>query len=88
MFPFCGLLCTEAGSRSAYGDVDATMFRNRILAAGMASLTVGLAVSTIDGDAQQSETAMTCINPVSGTSWRRQVSSMRRATDAGSSNVR
>ena len=44
------------------------MVRNRILAAGITSLA-GLAVP-IDGDAQQSETAMTCINPVSGTSWQ------------------
>jgi hypothetical protein len=46
------------------------MFRTRVLAAGMAGLTAGLAVSALNCDAQESETAITCVNPVSGTSWQ------------------
>ncbi len=55
---------------SAYGDMDATMLCNRVLAAGIASLAASFAVPTIDGDAQETETAITCTNPVSGTSWQ------------------
>ena len=45
------------------------MFRDRVLAAGIAGLAAGFAVPTIDSNAQDTETAMTCTNPVSGTSW-------------------
>ena len=44
------------------------MFRTRVLAAGIAGLAAGSAVSTIHCDAQESKNAITCINPVSGTS--------------------
>lgn len=53
-----------------HGEADATVFRNRVLAAGLAGLAAGLAAPTINGDAQQREAALTCTNPVSGTSWR------------------
>jgi len=46
------------------------MFHPRVLAAGIASLAACFAVSTTHCDAQGSETAITCVNPVSGTSWR------------------
>jgi hypothetical protein len=46
------------------------MFRTRVLAAGIAGLAACLVVSTIDCDAQDNETAITCVNPVSGTSWQ------------------
>ncbi len=46
------------------------MFHIRVLAAGIAGLITCLAVSTIDCDAQESETALTCVNPVSGTTWQ------------------
>ena len=46
------------------------MFRTRVLAAGIAGLAAGLAVSTINCDTQERETAITCVNPVSGTSWQ------------------
>src|SRR5437763_12708444 len=46
------------------------MFHTRGLAAGIAVLAACLAVSTIDCDAQESEAAITCLNPVSGTSWQ------------------
>jgi hypothetical protein len=45
------------------------VLRNRVLAAGIAGLAAGLAVPISSGATQQSETAITCTNPVSGTSW-------------------
>jgi hypothetical protein len=50
--------------------VDATVFRNRFLAAGIAGLAAGLAAPVSNGDARESGTAITCTNPVSGTSWQ------------------
>jgi hypothetical protein len=41
-----------------------------VLAAGIAGMTAGLTVSTITCAAQEGVTAMTCVNPVSGTSWQ------------------
>jgi len=41
-----------------------------ILVAGMAGLAACLAISTIKCNAEESETAITCANPVSGASWR------------------
>jgi hypothetical protein len=52
------------------GSVHVTMFRHRVLTAGIAGLAAGLAVPTITCAAQQGETAITCTNPVSGTSWQ------------------
>src|ERR1700739_4792518 len=46
------------------------MFHNRVLAAGITGLTACLSVWTINCDAQESEAAITCVNPVSGTSWQ------------------
>jgi hypothetical protein len=45
---------------------DATMFRNRVLAAVLA----GLFVPTTNGSAQDGKIAVTCTNPISGTSWQ------------------
>ena len=41
-----------------------------VLVAGMAGLAACLAISTIKCNAEESETTITCANPVSGTSWR------------------
>lgn len=49
--------------------MEGAMFHTRVLGAGIAGLATFLAVSTIDCDAQESQTAITCVNPVSGTSW-------------------
>jgi hypothetical protein len=49
--------------------MEGAMFHPRVLTAGIAGLATFLAVSTIDCDAQESQTAITCVNPVSGTSW-------------------
>jgi len=50
--------------------MEGTMSHAHLLAAGIAGLTAWLAVSTINCDAQESMTAITCVNPVSGTSWQ------------------
>jgi hypothetical protein len=67
-----GLLHMDCGFAHGLANrkVDGTMFRSRALATGMAGLAACLAASTINCDAQESETAITCINPVSGTSWQ------------------
>ena len=49
------------------GEVGASMFRDRVVAAATAALVSGLAVPAIAGDAQ---TALTCTNPASGASWQ------------------
>jgi hypothetical protein len=50
--------------------MEETMFLAPVIAAGMAGLAACLAVGTSNCDAQESETAITCVNPVSGTSWQ------------------
>ena len=46
------------------------MFQKRVLAAALACLAAGLAASTVRGNAPESEAAITCTNPLSGTSWQ------------------
>ncbi len=48
--------------------LDAIMLRNRVIAAGIVGLA-GLVLPTINGYAQESETALTCTNPANGMSW-------------------
>jgi hypothetical protein len=62
--------------------VGAIMFRNRVLAAGVAGLIAGLAVPTINGNAQESPTALTCTNPVSGTSWQIMIDYRKKTVDS------
>jgi hypothetical protein len=62
-------------------DRSMAMFVNRV-AAGIAGLAVGLAVPPINGDAQESETAITCTNPVSGTSWRITIDYRKTTVDS------
>jgi hypothetical protein len=50
--------------------MEGTMFHTGIRVAGIAGLAACLAVSTVNCHAQESATAMTCVNPVSGTSWQ------------------
>jgi hypothetical protein len=70
-----------------HDDVDATMFRNRVLAAGIAILSVGLAVPAINGGAQESETAITCTNPVSGTSWQIMIDHRNATVDSNPAKI-
>src|ERR1700724_2770166 len=85
----CGLLFREPGIGygSAHGDVDATMVRNRVLAAGIAGLAAGLAVP-INGDAQEGETAITCTNPVSGTSWQIMIDYRKATVDSNPAEIK
>ena len=85
-----GLLCRELriSYGSAHGDVDATMVRNRVLAAGIAGLAAGLAVPMINGDAQEGETAITCTNPVSGTSWQIMIDYRKATVDSNPAEIK
>jgi hypothetical protein len=62
--------------------VGTTLYRNRALARAIASLVVGFAVATINGNAQDSQTALTCTNPVSGTSWQIMIDYRSATVDA------
>jgi hypothetical protein len=68
--------------------MDPTMFRDRILAAGIAGLAVGLAVPTINGDTQESETAITCTNPASGTSWQIMIDYRKATVDSNPAEIK
>jgi len=63
------------------------MFRDRVLAAGIAGLAAGFAVPTIDGDAQDTETAITCTNPVSGTSWQIMIDFAKATVDSNRAKI-
>lgn len=67
--------------------MDPIMFRKRTLAAGIASLAAGLAVPTINGDAQEGETAITCTNPASGTSWQIMVDYGKATVDSNPAKI-
>jgi hypothetical protein len=58
------------GPGPANREMKGAMCHTRVLATVTAGLAAYLAVSTINCDAQESETAITCVNPVSGTSWQ------------------
>ena len=75
------------GYGSAHSDVDATMFQNPVLAARIAGLVAGLAIPTVNADAQESKTAITCINPMSGTSWQIAVDFDRATVDSNRAKI-
>jgi hypothetical protein len=75
------------GYGSAHGDVDATMFQNRVLAAGIAGLVAGFAMPTVNGDAQESKTSITCTNPTSGTSWQIAIDFDRATVDSNRAKI-
>jgi hypothetical protein len=64
------------------GNVDEIMFRKRVLAAGIAGLVAGLLVPTSKGDAQESNIAITCTNPMSGASWQIAIDFDRATVDS------
>jgi hypothetical protein len=66
------------------------MFRNRIIPVGIAGLAAGLAVPTVNGDTQQSETltAVTCTNPVSGTSWQITIDYRKATVDSNPAEIK
>ena len=59
------------------------MFRNRLLAAAIA----GLAVSVVNGNAQESKTAITCTNPVSRTSWQIAIDFDKSTVDSNPAEI-
>jgi hypothetical protein len=69
------------------GNADEIMFRNRVLAAGIAGLAAGLVVSPISGEAQESETRLTCTNPMSGTSWQIAIDFDRATVDSNRAKI-
>jgi hypothetical protein len=62
--------------------LEAIMLRARFLAAGIAGLAIGLALPAIHGSAQEGETAITCTNPVSGTSWQILIDYRKQTVDS------
>jgi hypothetical protein len=82
--PQRGVLCRRPGFDygSAHDDADATMFRNRILAAGIAGSAAGFAAATTGGGAQESESAIICTNPVSGASWQIMIDYRQATVDS------
>jgi hypothetical protein len=75
------------GYGSLRGDVDATMFQNRVLAAGLAGMVASLAVRTVNADAQESKTAITCTNPMNGTSWQIAIDFDRATVDSNRARI-
>jgi hypothetical protein len=53
--------------------------------AGLATLTVGTAVCAVES--QRGETAITCTNPVSGTSWQIKIDYDRRTVDSNPARI-
>ena len=67
--------------------MDEIMYQSRILAAGIAGLVAGLAVPTKNGDAQESKTAIICINPISGTSWQIAIDFDKATVDSNRAKI-
>ncbi|MGC1178869.1 MAG: hypothetical protein WA884_07565, partial [Methyloceanibacter sp.] len=53
----------------------------------IAALATGIAVFAINGQAQASETAMTCTNPTSGVSWQIKIDYDRRTVDSNPARI-
>jgi hypothetical protein len=66
---------------------DAIRLRTRVLAAGIAVLAAGLAMPAINADAQESPAAITCTNPVSGTSWQIIIDYRKSTVDANAATI-
>jgi hypothetical protein len=62
--------------------VDAIGCRSRVLAVGIAGLAAGLALPVANGETQESASAITCTNPVSGTSWQIMIDYDKATVDA------
>ena len=67
--------------------VDEIMFQNRILTTGIAGLATGLVVATLNGDAREPETAITCTNPASGATWQISIDYDRATVDANPARI-
>ena len=63
--------------------IGAIMFRNQVLAAALA----GLVVATPTGSAQDAKIAVTCTNPISGTSWQISIDFDRATVDSNRAEI-
>ena len=63
------------------------MIRYWMLAAAIAGSATGLGFPAISGDAQVSDTVMTCTNPTSGASWRIVIDYGRASVDANPARI-
>jgi hypothetical protein len=70
-----------------HGKLDPIMFRHRALAAGLATLTAASGVPTINSGAQENETAITCTNPASGTSWQIRIDYGKGTVDSYAAKI-
>jgi hypothetical protein len=61
------------------------MILTRALATGIAAFGVGMALSVVK--AQHGETAITCTNPVSGTSWQIRIDYDRGTVDSNPAHI-
>jgi hypothetical protein len=67
--------------------VERIMVSNRVLAGAIAGLFACLALPTINADAQESPAAITCTNPVSGTSWQIAIDYRNATVDANRAKI-
>jgi len=68
-------------------NMNAIMFLNRILAAGVAAFAAGLTVPLIGAGAQEGASAITCTNPVSGASWQITIDYRNATVDSYRANI-
>jgi hypothetical protein len=61
---------------------------NRVLATLLAGLAVGLGVPAVNGRAEESEAAITCTNPVSGTSWQIRIDYRKATVDSNPAEIK
>jgi hypothetical protein len=84
-----GSLCSGRGFKygSADGNAGDFMFQNRVLGAGIIGLAAGLVVPAISVNAQESKTAVTCTNPISGASWQIAIDFERATVDSNQAKI-
>jgi hypothetical protein len=63
------------------------MFLKRPLAAAMAALAAGMAVAAFHGEAEASETAVSCSNPASGASWQIRIDYDKGTVDSNRARI-
>jgi hypothetical protein len=56
-------------------------------AAGIGTLAVGISAPAMDAAAQRGETALTCTNPTSGTSWQIRIDYGRGTVDSNPARI-
>jgi hypothetical protein len=63
------------------------MFLTRPRAAGIAALVAAVAAPALGGEARHGETAITCTNPASGTSWQVRIDFDKGTVDANPARI-